>query len=81
LTEADVQPVLKEFANALIDKNVASEIADKLCDSVTATLIDKKTDSFTTVKTTVKNGLIESITKLLTPKKNIDLLKDALSAK
>lgn len=45
------------------------------------TLVDKKTDSFTTVKTTVKNALVDSITKLLTPKKNIDLLKDALSAK
>jgi hypothetical protein len=45
------------------------------------TLIDKRTDNFTTVKTTVKNALVESISKLLTPKKNIDILKDALSAK
>ena len=81
LTEADVKPVLKGFADALIEKNVAAEIAEKLCDSVTTTLVDKRTDSFTTVKTTVKNGLVDSITKLLTPKKNIDILKDALSAK
>lgn len=81
LNEADVRPILKQFADALIEKNVAAEIAEKLCDSVTATLVDKKTDSFTTVKTTVKNGLVESITKLLTPKKNIDILKDALSAR
>ena len=31
LTEADVEPILKEFADALIEKNVASEIAEKLC--------------------------------------------------
>lgn len=43
--------------------------------------MDKKTESFTSVKTTVKNALIESITKLLTPKKNIDILKEAMSAK
>jgi hypothetical protein len=45
------------------------------------TLIDKRTENFTTVKATVKSALIESISKLLTPKKNIDILKDALSAK
>lgn len=64
-----------------MEKNVAQEIADSLCQSVSATLVDKKTDSFTTVKTTVKNALIESITKLLTPKRNIDILKEAMSAK
>ena len=81
LTEEDVAPVLKEFANNLMEKNVAQEIAESLCKSVTATLVDKKTDSFTTVKATVKNALTESITKLLTPKRNIDILKEALSAK
>ena len=45
------------------------------------TLIDKKTDSFTSVKTTVKNTLTTSIQKLLTPKRNIDILKEAISAK
>ncbi len=64
-----------------MEKNVASEIADNLCKSVTATLVDKRTENFTSVKTTVKNALVESIQKLLTPKKNIDLLKDALTAK
>lgn len=64
-----------------MDRNVALEITEKLCQSVTATLIDKKTDSFTSVKTTVQTALVESITKLLTPKRNIDILKEALSAK
>ena len=64
-----------------MEKNVASEVAENLCKAVTAQLVDKRTESFTTVKTTVKNALTESIQKLLTPKKNIDLLKDALTAK
>lgn len=64
-----------------MEKNVAAEIADNVCKSVTAQLVDKKTESFTSVKATVKNALIESIQKLLTPKRNIDLLKDALTAK
>jgi len=44
-------------------------------------MIDQKTESFTSVKTTVKNALTESIQKLLTPKRNIDILKEALTAK
>ncbi len=81
MTQEDVEPILKEFGNALMEKNVASEIADAICDSVKQTLLDKKTESFTTVKATVKSALQDSISKLLTPKRNIDLLKDALSAK
>lgn len=81
LSEDDVDAVLQGFKTSLMEKNVAAEIADNLCKSVTATLIDRKTENFTSVKTTVKNALVESIQKLLTPKKNIDLLKDALTAK
>lgn len=76
-----MEPILKSFSDALIEKNVAAEIAEDLCKSVANTLIDKRTESFTTVKATVKQALIDSITKLLTPKRNIDILKEALSAK
>lgn len=81
LTEDDVEEVLKNFKNNLMEKNVAAEIAEGLCKNVTQQLVDKRTESFTSVKATVKNALVDSIQKLLTPKKNIDLLKDALNAK
>ena len=61
LNEDDVDAVLKNFKTNLMEKNVANEIADSLCKSVTATLIDKRTENFTSVKTTVKNALTESI--------------------
>jgi signal recognition particle receptor subunit alpha len=81
LGDEDIEPILKNFEESLMEKNVAQEIADNLCESVKRTLVDKKTDSFTTVKTTVKNALVEAIQKLLTPKRNIDILKEALSAR
>ena len=31
LSEEDVQPILKDFANSLMDKNVAKEVADSIC--------------------------------------------------
>lgn len=61
LSEDDVEAVIKNFKSNLMEKNVANEIADSLCKSVTATLIDRRTENFTSVKTTVKNALTESI--------------------
>jgi signal recognition particle receptor subunit alpha len=81
LTEEDIKPLMKSFEDALIEKNVAQEIAIQICNSVRQNLITKKTESFTTIKATVKSALVEAITKLLTPKKNIDILKEALAAK
>ena len=81
ITEDDIDPIMKVFSDGLMEKNVAQEIAVSLCDSVKKTLIKTKTESFTTVKTTVKNALIESLRKILTPKRKIDILKDAFAAK
>jgi len=48
---------------------------------VEQSLRKQKTASFTSVKATVQEALVESIAKLLTPKRNIDILKEAISAK
>jgi signal recognition particle receptor subunit alpha len=76
-----MEPILKEFAENLSNKNVSIEIAQKICESVKQSLMDTKTATFTTVKQTLQEALLESIERLLTPKKNIDILKEALSAK
>jgi signal recognition particle receptor subunit alpha len=81
LSEEDLIPIMEEFSNGLIAKNVAQEIAIALCESIKTSLLKTKTESFTTVKATAKKALIDSLKKILTPKKNIDILKDAFAAK
>jgi signal recognition particle receptor subunit alpha len=81
LTETDLDPIMKTFVDALIEKNVAKELAENLCDSVTKSLLKTKTATFTTIKTTVKEALKETISKILTPKEDLDVLKHALQAK
>jgi len=81
MTSEDLAPVMKEFVDGLIEKNVAQEIAHKICESVEQTLLMQKTASFTSISTTVKQALIDSVRKILTPKWNIDILKDAIAAK
>ena len=81
LTKEDLKPVMDELINLLMEKNVAKDIAEKLCESVMKGLLYTETKSFTTITTTVKEALKDSIAKILTPKEELDILRNALDAK
>ncbi len=81
LTEKDLNPIMDQLITLLMEKNVAKEISEKLCENVKKSLLNTKTNSFTTINTTVKNALKESIAKILTPKQELDILRNALSSK
>jgi signal recognition particle receptor subunit alpha len=49
LTREDLQPVLAEMERHLMDKNVAKDIAEKLCDSVGTALVGKKLGGLTSM--------------------------------
>ena len=81
LTKEDLKPAMDQLINLLMEKNVAKEIAENLCESVKKGLLNTKTNSFTTISTTVKEALKDSIAKILTPKEELDILRNALAAK
>jgi len=81
LTQADVQPVLDKMREHLIAKNVAADIAEKLCESVATKLEGRVLGTFDTVTSTVKTALVESCTQILTPRRRVDILRDALDAR
>lgn len=81
LTEEDVEPALDKLKDHLISKNVAADVAAKICESVAKKLEGKVLGTFQTVNSTVKNALEESLLTLLQPKKQVDVLRDALEAK
>jgi signal recognition particle receptor subunit alpha len=81
LTSQDLDPVLEQFTNSLTDRNVSVEIAGEICKQVKKSLLNTKTASFTTIKQTIQETLVDAIKTLMAPKKNIDILKEALSAK
>ncbi|XP_047475602.1 signal recognition particle receptor subunit alpha homolog isoform X2 [Penaeus chinensis] len=80
LSEGDIEPVLEKLKDHLIGKNVASEIATKLCQSVGKKLEGKVVGTFEGVSTTVRNTLTESLVQLLTPKRRLDVLRDVVEA-
>lgn len=81
LTKETVEPVLEKMREHLIAKNVASDIAEKLCGSVATKLEGKVLGTFSSVSSTVKSGLEESLVRILSPQRRVDILRDAMAAK
>ncbi|XP_048836328.1 signal recognition particle receptor subunit alpha [Brienomyrus brachyistius] len=81
LTRKDMDPVLEKMRDHLIAKNVAADIATQLCDSVAKKLEGKVMSTFTTVATTVKQALQDSLVQILQPKRRVDVLRDVLEAR
>jgi len=64
-----------------MSKNVAEEIAQKLCDSIKIRMIETKTRAFSSLKKIVKESFEESLIKILTPKRHIDIISEALKSR
>ena len=49
---------------------------DKLCESISTSLVGKRCDGWTGVKATVKKALEEALTRILTPKQSINVVRE-----
>lgn len=81
LTREHMQPALEKLKDHLISKNVATDIAHKLCESVAVKLEGKVLGTFDTIAATVKTTLTEALVQILSPKRRVDILRDCLEAK
>ncbi|XP_074294249.1 uncharacterized protein LOC141622098 [Silene latifolia] len=81
LERTDLEPALKALKDRLMTKNVAEEIAEKLCESVSTSLEGKKLASFTRISSTVQTAMEDALVRILTPKRSIDILRDVHAAK
>lgn len=80
LTREDMKPTLEKLKDHLIAKNVAADIAVKLCESVEAKLEGKVLGTFDSVATTIKTTLTESLVQILSPKRRVDILRDCMES-
>ncbi|EIW70063.1 hypothetical protein TREMEDRAFT_43682 [Tremella mesenterica DSM 1558] len=74
LTEEDLRPVLREMEKHLMGKNVAKDIAEKMCEGVGAALVGKRLAGLTSIKSQVQSSLSDSLTRVLTPRTSTDIL-------
>ncbi|CAG0899705.1 unnamed protein product [Darwinula stevensoni] len=81
ITKEAMVPVLEKMTEHLITKNVASEIAEKLCESVGSKLEGKVLGTFQGISSAVKETMHEALVQLLSPKRRIDILRDIIEAK
>lgn len=77
----DLDPVLSQLRDHLIMKNVAAEIATNLCDSVSSKLEGQHVTTWTGLKGFVKGALEESILRILTPNRNVNILREIKAKK
>ncbi|KAJ3008006.1 hypothetical protein HKX48_008821 [Thoreauomyces humboldtii] len=80
LTREDLEPVMAKMREHMINKNVASDVADHLCKSVTDSLVGQKLGKFSSLLKTIKTNLEPHIRKILTPRTSTDLLRDIFAA-
>ncbi|XP_033109702.1 signal recognition particle receptor subunit alpha-like [Anneissia japonica] len=78
LSKEDMDPVLTKMRDHLIGKNVAADIAEKICDSVATKLEGKILGTFDRIASTVREGIQESLVQLLSPHRRIDILRDIM---
>ncbi|CCD63963.1 SRP54-type proteins GTP-binding domain-containing protein [Caenorhabditis elegans] len=81
LSAEDLNPLIEKMRENLILKNVASEPAEKICQSVVSKLEGKVVNNFSRVAQEVKTAVRESLVQLLTPKHRVDILRDVIEAK
>lgn len=81
LTDDDLKPILSKFRDDLMAKNVAEEISRGITESLKLKLINQKLQAFSSITDLVKQALKETLTKILSPKKNYDILSEASKAR
>jgi len=81
LSRDDMKSALEKLRDHLIGKNVASDISNKLCDSVADKLEGKVIGTFDTIASTVKTTLTDALVQILSPTRRVDILRDCLEAK
>ena len=79
LGREDMESVLSAFKQQLMAKNVAHEIAEKLCESVAKSLEGKKL-GYASVKSTVYHAIEEALTRILTPARQVDIMQGIMAA-
>eukprot|EP00980_Cylindrotheca_fusiformis_P025851 scaffold14741_cov135-Cylindrotheca_fusiformis.AAC.1 len=79
LAKQDLQQPIQEIHKLLTSKNVASDIAEQICQNIEQSLVGKKLNSMYRVKTAVRQALEKAINKLLLPSAKLDILRQVVS--
>jgi signal recognition particle receptor subunit alpha len=80
LTAEDLHTGIETMREHLITKNVASDVAEKICESVSTKLAGKTLGSFESLTSNIRQAMRDTLLMILTPKRRIDILRDIVDA-
>jgi signal recognition particle receptor subunit alpha len=75
LDAQDLAKMIPKLKEKLVSKNVAVDVADKICESLHANLTGKKIGTFASMEAVVEEALVDSLRRILRPKREINLLR------
>ncbi|KAL0230579.1 hypothetical protein PCE1_004136 [Barthelona sp. PCE] len=81
LTEDMIEEPLATFEGILIERNVAATVAAEIIEHVKAELIGVRVGSFESIRTAIKDVLNREIAKILTPSREIDIMREVTLAR
>ncbi|KAF8571548.1 hypothetical protein P879_01182 [Paragonimus westermani] len=81
LSREDIELSLEQLRDRLVAKNVAVEIAQRVCDSVAEQLVGTSLSAFERVYPRVRGALEEVCARVLASGRRVDVLRDALDAR
>ncbi|KAK9832611.1 hypothetical protein WJX81_003505 [Elliptochloris bilobata] len=81
LTREDIAGALAQLKRRLMERNVAEEIAEKVCESVAVNLEGRRLAGFTRIGTAVRAAVEEALHRILTPRRSVDILREVRQAK
>lgn len=81
LTNSDLDPLLAKIREQLIQKNVATDIAGAIAESVGASLVGHSHGPLSSLDARLRQSLEDVLSRILTPKTSVDLLRDILASK
>ncbi|XP_049851205.1 signal recognition particle receptor subunit alpha-like [Schistocerca gregaria] len=81
LTPELLAPTLEQIRMHLISKNIAPEVARRLCKSVEQSLVGEVHGSFNSLKKTVRGAMCEVLTRILTSKKEVNIPRQVEEAR
>ncbi|KAJ3176935.1 hypothetical protein HDU85_006465 [Gaertneriomyces sp. JEL0708] len=81
LTQEQLEPVMVKMREHMINKNVAADVADHVCESVANGLAGKTLSGFKSLTAAVRDQMETALSRVLTPRSSTDVLRDILAAK
>jgi len=81
LSPADLAPALDALKAKLMARNVSEPVAADVCASVASSLEGTSMASFTGVRATVRAAVEAALTRILTPRRSIDILREVRAAR